>query len=79
MRKLTKEEEALIDDLRLAQTGHGFNDEKRFKQLLNGLNAPKGNTQFIDFIFERVYASSTHSVEYLTFLKSRIYSNEKTN
>jgi hypothetical protein len=77
VRKLTKEEERLIDILRLSQTGHGFEDEKRFHQLLTQLNAVKGDKQFIDFIFEHVYASSTHSDEYLTFLKSRIYGSKK--
>lgn len=76
-RKLTEDEERLIDDVRLSQTGNGFEDEKRFQQLLTQLDAYADDKRFIDFIFEHVYASSTHSPEYLTHLKSRIYGSKK--
>lgn len=76
IKKLTKEEETLVANLRTAQTGLGFEDEKRFKQLLTCLDATD-DKRFIDFIFEHVYASSTHSPEYLTHLKSRIHGSTK--
>jgi len=78
MRKLTKNEEKLIEDLRTIQTKYALEEEEQFQQLLSKLSVDDDtDKKFIDFLFDYVYNSASHSKEYLTYLKSRIYGNEE--
>jgi hypothetical protein len=77
MRKLTKKEEALIEELRTVQTAYALEEEAQFQQLLSKLSVDDNDKEFIDFVFDYIYNSASHSDEYLTYLKSHIYGSEE--
>jgi hypothetical protein len=77
MRKLTKLDEGLIEDLRTIQTAYAKEEEAQFQQLLSKLSVDDDDQHFIDFLFDYVYNSAAHSEEYLTYLKSHIYGSEE--
>jgi len=68
----------MIEEHRSIQTQYALEDEERFQQLLSKLSIIDDSEQsFIDFLFDYIYNSSTHSEEYLNYLKSHIYGGEK--
>ncbi len=68
----------MIEECRSIQTQYALEDEERFQQLLSKLSI-MGDTEqpFVDFLFDYIYNSSTHSEQYLDYLKSHIYGSEK--
>jgi hypothetical protein len=78
MRNLTKNEEKMIEEYRSIQTQYAAEDEERFQQLLSKLSIIDDSDQtFVDFLFDYIYNSSSHSEQYLDYLKSHIYGSEK--
>lgn len=68
----------MIEEHRAIQTQYAREDDERFQQLLSKLSITDDSEQsFIDFLFDYIYNSSTHSEEYLDYIKSHIYGSEK--
>ncbi len=68
----------MIEEYRSIQTQYAAEDEERFQQLLSKLSIIDDSDQtFVDFLFDYIYNSSSHSEQYLDYLKSHIYGSEK--
>ena len=68
----------MIEEHRSIQTQYAVEDEERFQQLLSKLSIMGDSQQpFVDFLFDYIYNSSTHSEEYLNYLRSHIYGSTK--
>lgn len=64
----------MIEEYRSIQTQYAIEDEEHFQQLLSKLSIMGGTEQpFIDFLFDYIHNSLTHSEQYLDYLKSHIY------
>jgi hypothetical protein len=64
----------MIEEFRSIQTQHALDDEKQFQELLSKLSVFEDTDQsFVDFLFDYIYNSSSHSEKYLNYLRSHIY------